>query len=622
VSFEELYAREINIDELITQQEKSTKTLNIIRSLFVPVLLPLCVVISFVLTFVIKNGTLGVSVFFIGLPLIAFAYLILNAIINAIQSNTRIKLSALEQQKHQIFLDLEQSALQTMGLQTWEYTQAKDAYVSVKSSQAVNNYDDIKFFKENEGKLVEASRIMKEKQEYANLLRNFLNDNEYRPLKAYAQLQTQILNNLKNTDGYFIVVRYSSPTGRSNNSTVITVTDGRISQLVYDKTLLMTKSEYNKYLKEQAKEELENKQHDYYEKVNNIIDFANENKDLLVNKADADELDKLISNLFDRTINSIKKIKSVDSEEWDMLDKVIEQTNSDVTAIVDKNNRILEYYNSEDFTKIKTTCDTLMNSQREFNEYIDEKVKSISDLFGKNVMRNETAIEDEYNYIHPYKKSITPFTAEVSATVFASAENNPLEYVVKQFYPNKSVYPEQIQKLQLLIEELETLKEAKEIIENYKQDVQQYLSDVPDFIMENDEDGFYSRLGFATINENTLTVEYKFSYTSNGGKAQRSFTIPMTEETIVKLIEMLQSKLTMSAFTKEQRSLMTSKLRMYIKERDNFTCKMCGNSTHAEPNLLLEVDHIIPVAKGGYTEESNLQTLCWKCNRSKSAKLL
>ena len=42
---------------------------------------------------------------------------------------------------------------------------------------------------------------------------------------------------------------------------------------------------------------------------------------------------------------------------------------------------------------------------------------------------------------------INPFTAEVSANVFASAENNPLEYVVKCFYPNKERYPEQIRKL-------------------------------------------------------------------------------------------------------------------------------------------------------------------------------
>ena len=49
---------------------------------------------------------------------------------------------------------------------------------------------------------------------------------------------------------------------------------------------------------------------------------------------------------------------------------------------------------------------------------------------------------------------------------------------------------------------------------------------------------------------------------------------------------------------------------------------ICGNSTHEEPNLLLEIDHIIPVSKGGCTVEDNLQTLCWKCNRSKSDKII
>lgn len=263
-----------------------------------------------------------------------------------------------------------------------------------------------------------------------------------------------------------------------------------------------------------------------------------------------------------------------------------------------------------------------MSTQREFNEYITEKVQSVSRLFGTRVVRNETVNNDEYNYIRPYKKTITPFTAEVSAAVFASAENSPLEYIVKNFYPNKKSYPEQIQKLYLLVEELETLRDAKQIIENYKVEYQQYLGDVPAFVMENDEAGFYSRLGFANIDESVLNVEYKFSYTSGGGMAQRSFTVPMTEETIVELIKVLETKLTAGAFAKEQRTLMTKKLREFIKNRDNFTCRNCGNSTHVEPNLLLEIDHIIPVAKGGYTVEDNLQTLCWKCNRKKSDKIL
>lgn len=41
------------------------------------------------------------------------------------------------------------------------------------------------------------------------------------------------------------------------------------------------------------------------------------------------------------------------------------------------------------------------------------------------------------------------------------------------------------------------------------------------------------------------------------------------------------------------------KLRPMILARDNYTCQKCGNSIAKEPNLLLEVDHIIPVSKWG-----------------------
>ena len=531
--------------------------------------------------------------------------------------------SKISQLYSQLYSDMESSILQTMGISSWKYNQnSPEKNIQLKSAQAVTKYDDIKFFKDNAGSFENAVAVMNDKKKYGDILSKFLSNNDYKNLILYPEFENIITNSIENTKAYRVYVSYTSPTGKSHSHNTLLITHKRLKELEQDKSLLMSKGEYSKYLKEQAKAELEEKHHSYYEMVNAIIDFANNNKEILIVKGDSDELDKLINLLFDRTVNSIKKIKSIDSEEWRMLDDYISNINEGVNKIVAKNRRILEYYDSEEFIKIKNTCDTLMNTQKEFNDYIDEKVKSISKLFGTNVVRNETVVEDEYNYIHPYKKSITPFTAEVSANVFASAENSPLEYIVKTFYPDKNRYPEQIQKLHLLIEELETLKDAKIIIENYKKEVQQYLTEVPDYVMEFDEDGFYSRLGFAIINESTLVVAYKFSYTSNGGKAQRSFTVPMTEDTVIKLIEMLESKLTMSAFTKEQRSLMTNKLRQEIKERDNYTCRSCGNSTHQEPNLLLEIDHIIPVAKGGCTEVNNLQTLCWKCNRSKGSKIV
>ena len=61
--------------------------------------------------------------------------------------------------------------------------------------------------------------------------------------------------------------------------------------------------------------------------------------------------------------------------------------------------------------------------------------------------------------------------------------------------------------------------------------------------------------------------------------------------------------------------------------RDSFTCQECGLHPLREdkpwlPDISqLECDHIIPLARGGQTEMSNLQTLCMKCNRKKGIKV-
>lgn len=527
-----------------------------------------------------------------------------------------------EKMREKEYNKLQSDALIELGYQKWNIVSYFDMYVTVKSRQALEKYDEIKFFRENKEKLEVAKSRINQKKEVAIALQKFITNNQYSNHPQYGRLLSQLREELENTRAFRICVDYISSAGNHLDRKTIALNQFDIDKFYQDPSLLMSKGEHTKLLREQQKEAVCQKQREFYDKVNQIIDYANCYRGRLITKGSSDKVDTLIAQLFDRTVNSIKKVKSLNSEEWNLIDSLIMRLGNDIVNVVEKNLKILDYYASDDFLKVKKTCEALMNSQREFNDYIREKVESISKLFGTKVVRNETINDDEYNYIRPYKKTITPFTAEVSATVFASAENNPLEYVVKNFYPNKAMYPEQIRKLYLLVEELETLREAKQIIENYKKEYQQYLGDVPAFIMQEDEAGFYSRLGFAHIDESVLTVEYKFAYTSGGGMAQRSFTVPMTEEMIAELIKLLESKLTSSAFVKEQRTLMTKKLREYIKNRDQFTCCSCGNSTHIEPNLLLEIDHIIPITKGGRTVEENLQTLCWKCNRSKSNKLL
>lgn len=59
-----------------------------------------------------------------------------------------------------------------------------------------------------------------------------------------------------------------------------------------------------------------------------------------------------------------------------------------------------------------------------------------------------------------------------------------------------------------------------------------------------------------------------------------------------------------------ERAKVSNELRQEIFERDGYTCVNCG-STEKES---LEIDHIMPISKGGKTEPDNLQTLCHDCN--------
>lgn len=72
-------------------------------------------------------------------------------------------------------------------------------------------------------------------------------------------------------------------------------------------------------------------------------------------------------------------------------------------------------------------------------------------------------------------------------------------------------------------------------------------------------------------------------------------------------------------FAKDQRRLMTRELREEIMKRDNYTCQKCGKYMPDEVGL--EVDHIIPIKKGGKSIRSNLQVLCDNCNSKKRARI-
>ena len=68
-----------------------------------------------------------------------------------------------------------------------------------------------------------------------------------------------------------------------------------------------------------------------------------------------------------------------------------------------------------------------------------------------------------------------------------------------------------------------------------------------------------------------------------------------------------------------ERKSISKKIRFEVFKRDAFTCQYCGRTA---PEVILEIDHINPVANGGNNDLMNLITSCYDCNRGKGKRTL
>jgi hypothetical protein len=57
------------------------------------------------------------------------------------------------------------------------------------------------------------------------------------------------------------------------------------------------------------------------------------------------------------------------------------------------------------------------------------------------------------------------------------------------------------------------------------------------------------------------------------------------------------------------------RVKMRVVRRDNYACQHCGK--HLKDNEV-EFDHVIPLAKGGSSDEHNIRLTCHDCNADKS----
>ena len=67
------------------------------------------------------------------------------------------------------------------------------------------------------------------------------------------------------------------------------------------------------------------------------------------------------------------------------------------------------------------------------------------------------------------------------------------------------------------------------------------------------------------------------------------------------------------------RKAISKRVRFQVLSRCEFRCVYCGGLAG---DVVLVIDHLIPVSKGGDNDESNLVAACEDCNQGKSDDLI
>ena len=115
-----------------------------------------------------------------------------------------------------------------------------------------------------------------------------------------------------------------------------------------------------------------------------------------------------------------------------------------------------------------------------------------------------------------------------------------------------------------------------------------------------------------------VNVIIEAKYTSPGGKNTYNDFRKYDRDDLCLMLKHVKELEEVQNSKEYQRKKMSPKLRYEVLKRDGFRCAICGRGR--EDGVKLEVDHIIPISKGGKTIMTNLRTLCMDCNRGKGAQ--
>lgn len=282
------------------------------------------------------------------------------------------------------------------------------------------------------------------------------------------------------------------------------------------------------------------------------------------------------------------------------------------------------YFKSKNFIEIKESIKEYTKNCNELNEHIEELKNAYVDIKHTDYGQADYRDNSNYNYKRPELKKLreTKNVYNCSLTVCNGAKQQPFKYVCKYF--NIKPNEETLSNFENVLNDFSAAEQGKVLLKNERDKIVESISNkIPFLVKTFSKKRLIKKLGFDNIDFSQLYFpKYIFSYISAGGNSSMACDVVLNVENLDRFINYLSELVKFKNSIAGQRALMTSSLREKIKSRDKYTCRSCGVSIDKEPNLLLEIDHIVPLSKNGLTTEENLQTLCWRCNRSKGTKIL
>ena len=186
-----------------------------------------------------------------------------------------------------------------------------------------------------------------------------------------------------------------------------------------------------------------------------------------------------------------------------------------------------------------------------------------------------------------------------SRQVCANARNQPFKYICKYF--KISCNEDSLAFHEDLVNRFSAIEQGKKsYIAEREALIKSVHTEVPTLIMLFSMNRLYRELGIRPFDiEDKYYPSYRFLYVSSGGNSSLECTVDFDVPTLEKFVHYIASVIEKKNSMVCQRQLMTNNLREQIKRRDGYKCVCCGASLEDEPHLLLEIDRIIPVFKGG-----------------------